>query len=159
MNKDTLNKKIEVALKDEVIVKIMHNASKRFVNQLDRDAIHTCHLNALWKSFVNYKPEKKAKFTTYLHNGVFIECLKEVKFQNKLKQKSCPLYPNMFSSSNENLIFDLMDELESETEKSLIIDRMSNMTIAEIAKKHNSNRETIRKKIKNIVNRIQKKFC
>jgi RNA polymerase sigma factor (sigma-70 family) len=158
MKNNTLNDKIETALKDDNIVKIMNDASKRFRNQLDVDSIYTCQINALWKSFVNFKPEKQTKFTTYLYNGVFIECLKEVKFQNKLKQRSSPLHHNIAKNANENLIFDAMDELKSDEEQSLFLDRISNMTIAEIAKKHNSNRETVRKKIKNISNKLKKNF-
>lgn len=157
MNKDTLNNKILNALNDNEIVKLMHHASNRFKKQLDKDSIYTCQINALWKSFLNYKPEKQAKFTTYLYNGVFIECLKELKFQNKLKNRSFPLYDNLASIESSNEIFEIMDELKTEEEKSLILDRMSSMTIAEIAKKHNSNRETVRKKIKNIIARIKKK--
>ena len=59
-----LNTKIEQALNNKDIVKIMNKASQRFNSQLDRDTIHTCQINALWKSFVNFKPEKNTKFTT-----------------------------------------------------------------------------------------------
>ena len=153
-----LNTKIEQALQNKDIVKIMNKASQRFNNQLDRDAIHTCQINALWKSFVNFKPEKKTKFTTYLYNGVFIECLKEIKFINKSKKCTGKLHTNIVGKNDQSMLIDVLDELESDEEKSLVLDRISKMTINEIAKKHGVSRETIRKKLKKIVNRFQYKF-
>lgn len=155
---DCINNKIEEALKDKNIVKIMNKASRRFINQLDKDSIYSCQLNALWRSFVNFKPDKNTKFTTYLYNGVFIECLKELKFQNKLSKYASPLHSNIASKKSDNIIIEIMDELKTDEEKSLIQDRLSNMTIAEIAKKHNSNRETIRKRIKKLINKIHRNF-
>ena len=153
-----LNTKIEQALQNKDIVKIMNKASQRFNSQLDRDAIYTCQINALWKSFVNFKPEKKTKFTTYLYNGVFIECLKEVKFINKSKKCTGKLHNNIVGKNDQSMLIDVLDELESDEEKSLVLDRISKMTINEIAKKHGVSRETIRKKLKKIVNRFQYKF-
>ena len=51
-----------------------------------------------------------------------------------------------------------MDELQNNDEKDLILDRMSRMTIKEIAAKHSVSRETIRKKIKKITERFKYKF-
>ena len=82
---ECIDKKIENALNDKDIVNIMNHACKKFVTQLDPDDIYTCKLNALWKCFLNFKPEKKCKFTTYLYKDVYIECLKAVKFVNKGK--------------------------------------------------------------------------
>ena len=155
---NNLNSKIESAMKDKDITRIMSKASARFRNQLDEDEIHTCHLNALWKSFVNFKPERKAKFTTYLYSGVFIECLKQVKFKNKYERKAVTLYDNMLCSDHESVLVDIFDELQNEEEKDLISDRICNMTINEIAKKNHVSRETIRKKIKKITERFKYKF-
>jgi len=154
---DCMNTNIENALNDKNIVKIMHKASKRFANQLDKDTIYTCHLNALWKSFLHFNPEKNVKFTTYLYNGVFIECLKEVKFINKSKKCNQKLHSNLSDNKDPYLLIDLFDEV-SGVEQELLLDKFSNMTIEEIAKKYNSNRETTRKKLKNILSKIRKKL-
>ena len=53
-------------------------------------------------------------------------------------------------------MFELLDELDDEEEKSLLIDKYCNMTISEMADKRNSNRETTRKKLKNIFSKIEK---
>lgn len=149
--------KIEKALKDKNIVKIMNKSSQRFRNQLDPDTIYTCQINALWKCFLNFKPEKNVKFTTYLFNGVFIECLKEIKFNNKIQRFSTKkLHSNVSKSDNSSFLFEILDEAISEEERSLLIDKYSNMTIKEMAEKRNSNRETVRKKLKKTMNRIKK---
>jgi hypothetical protein len=158
IEENCINTKIENALKDSNIVKIMNKACRSFRNQLDNDTIYTCQINALWKAFVNYNPEKLAKFTTYLYNGVFIECMKEIKFVNKSRRCGAKLHDNISQNRDFFFMIDLLDELE-EDDKELIIDRMSNMTIVEMAKKHNSNRETIRRKVNKLAKKIKKKFA
>ena len=153
-----IDDKIQVALKDENIVKIMNQASKRFRNQLDADSIRTCQLNALWKTFVNYNPEKGAKFTTYLYKGVFIECMKEIKFSNKNKSFGM-LHHNISSKTDPFFSIDLMDEFKNAEDRDLIEDRLSNMTIAEISEKRGKNRESIRRKIHKLADNIKDKFC
>lgn len=170
-----IDTKIEKAMKDENITKVMHKASNRFRNQLDQDSIYTCQLNALWKAFLHFNPEKykNVKFTTYLYNGVFIECLKEVKFHQKHKRfTEKALHENLtkdsisesmgaldkpISFSNKDIsMIDILDEARNSEELELIMDKFNNMTINEMAKKRNSNRETVRKKLKNVLNRIRK---
>lgn len=148
---------IEKLLNDKNIVKIMHKASNRFSNQLDKDEIYTCQINALWKSILNFKPDKNAKFTTYLYNGVFIECLKSIKFHKK-HSKFCTkkLHNNLSKKDNSELLIDILDEANDDDERQFIIDKYSNMTINEMAEKRNSNRETTRKKMKKLFNTIQK---
>ena len=158
MDNDCINTKIENALKDDNIRKIMNRASKRFRNQLDNDTIHTCQLNALWKTFVNHEPSKGAKFTTYLYNGVFIECMKEIKFTKKSERTSGKLHDNIPENHNQFLMIDILDEL-SDTDKQMFIDRLSNMTIAEMSQKYNTNRESTRRKMHKIIKNIQKKFA
>lgn len=153
-----IDDKIQVALKDENIVKIMNQASKRFRNQLDADSIRTCQLNALWKTFVNYNPEKGAKFTTYLYKGVFIECMKEIKFSNKNKSFGM-LHNNIASKTDPFFSIDLMDEFKNSEDRDLIEDRLSNMTIAEISEKRGKNRESIRRKVHKLADNIKDKFC
>ena len=153
-----LNTQIENALKDMNIVKIMNKASRRFNNQLDRDTINSCQLNALWKTFLNHEPSKGAKFTTYLYNGVFIECMKEIKFSQKMNRFGGKLHDNIPQNNDQFLLIDVLDELNDETEKEMFLDRIANMTIAEIAKKHNMNRESTRRKMHKIMKNIQKKF-
>lgn len=155
---NSMNLQIENALKDINIVKIMNKASKRFKNQLDKDTIKTCQLNALWKTFVNHDPSKGAKFTTYLYNGVFIECMKEIKFNQKSARSGAKLHDNIPLNKDQFLIVDLMDELKDEEEKQIFIDRLSNMTISEMAKKYGKNRESTRRKMHKVFKKLANKF-
>lgn len=155
---DGVSTKIDKALKDDNIIKIMNRASRRFSNQLDKDTIYTCQINALWKSFLNHDPNKAAKFTTYLYSGVFIECMKEIKFTNKSNKCSGRLHNNIAKNSEDLLMIDILDELEM-SDRQILLDKIrSNMTIAEIAIKHNSNRESTRRKIHKIIAKIRKEF-
>lgn len=153
-----LNTKIENALKDDNILKIMNRASKRFRGQLDGDTIHTCQINALWKAFLNHDPNKAAKFTTYLYNGVFIECMKEIKFKNKSQKFGGKLHDNIPNNKDPFLMIDIFDEL-NEQEKQIFVDKASNMTIAEMSKKYNTNRESTRRKVHKIIKNIRTKFA
>ena len=155
---ECIDKKIENALNDKDIVNIMNHACKKFVNQLEQEDIYTCKLNALWKCFLNFKPEKKCKFTTYLYKGVYIECLKAVKFVNK--SKFCgKLNPSIQSvNSTEEMIIDILDEAENDFEKSLLKDKISKMTNEELSNKYDIGKETVRKKVKKMTKNFQHKF-
>lgn len=152
---DCLDNKIEKALKDKDIKNIMHKASSKFMKNLDSDIIYTCQINALWKAFVNFKPEKKTKFTTYLYKGVMIECIKAAKFESKNKCTN-KLHDNITArSDNTTLLFDLLDELDNVEDKELLMDKFNNMTIEEMAHKRTYSRETVRKKLKKIYSHIR----
>jgi DNA-directed RNA polymerase specialized sigma subunit len=158
MTEEKIDVKIEKALKNKDITNIMHKASKRFINQLDKDTIYTCQINALWKAFLNFKPEKNTKFTTYLFNGVFIECLKEIKFKNKSNRCKHKLHDNIAQNNERYLMVDILDEITNEEDRQLLLDKISNMTIQEMANKRNISRETVRKKLKKLTKNFQRKF-
>jgi len=155
-----IDRDMEKALNNKDVVRIMNKSAYRFSNQIDRDELYSCQLKALWQALVNFKPDKGSKFTTYLYNGVFIECLKEVQFQDKHKRFSkCILHNNVQAKPDlSKEMVEIFDELRNDEERELIMDKYSNMSIKEIAMKHNINRETVRKKIKNIMARIKKQL-
>ena len=150
-----INKKIEESLKDSNIVNIMNKASGSFCSQLDGDEIYTCQLNALWKAICNHDESKPAKFTTYLYNGVRIECIREVKFKKKNHQHA---YADAVDDRDHFFDIELMDEIDKCPDSELILDRMQNYTIKEIADRHECNRETVRRKIKKSVKSLQKRL-
>ena len=151
--------KIEKALNDKDITNIMNHACKKFIRQLDSDDIYTCKLNALWKCFLNFKPEKNCKFTTYLYKGVYIECLKAVKFLNKHKPNQ-RLHPSIKAPKNtEELLIDILDEAETDLEENLIMDKVSKMTNEELSNKYGIGKETVRKRVKKMTKNFQHKFA
>ena len=153
-----INTKIEKALKNKDIKNIMHKASSRFINGLDSDTIYTCQINALWKAFVNFKPEKNTKFTTYLYKGVFIECLKAIKFERKQDFCTKSIHANIPAKSQTNTMFDILDEIDNHEDIELILDKYQNMTIQEMADKREYSRETVRKKLKKIYSQLKIAF-
>lgn len=153
-----INIKIEESLKDKNIIRIMNKASSSFRKSLDVDNIYSCQLNALWKCFVNFKPEKNTKFTTYLYRGVVIECMKALKFEKKMDFCKNKLHENISKKDNNPIIAEIIDSLESQEDIDLIIDKYHNLTIQEMADKRLYSRETVRKKLKKIYNNLQKQF-
>jgi DNA-directed RNA polymerase specialized sigma24 family protein len=153
-----IDQKIENALNDKDIINIMNYASRQFTNQLDADEIYTCKLNALWKCFVNFKPEKQCKFTTYLFKGVYIECLKAAKFLNKNKRFRKLVDTAQSGSLSDQLLIDILDEANNEHERDLLLDKISRMTNEELSDKYDIGKETIRKKVKKMTKNFHHKF-
>jgi len=152
-----LDLKIQKAMSDVDIVNIMHKASEKFNKHLDEDEVYTCHLNALWKCFLTYDKNRKTKFTTYLYRGVFMECVKQLKFKNK--SKLCvTLHDNITGKDYSTIMYDIFDELENEEERTVLRDRMAKYTLDEIAKKQHYSRETARKRLKKIYKNLKNKF-
>ena len=155
---DCIDTKIENALNNKDIMNIMSRACQPFSQQLEPEDIYTCKINALWKSFFNFNPDKNCKFTTYLYKGVYIECLKAVKFNNKSK-KFCPMHSGLSDNYNSDItMIDLLDEAKDELERELLIGKASRMTNQELGKKHGIGKETVRKKMKKITKKFQHKF-
>jgi len=158
MNNIEINRKIEKMLKDKNVVKIMKKASSKFNSQLTPEEMYTSEINALWRAIVNFKPEKNTKFTTYLYRGVVIDCIKQLKFKTKLSSKAKgKLHNNISSVSSEQFVTDILDEAKNEYEKEIILDKLNNMTILEMAKKRNVSRETVRLQTKKIFANIRKR--
>lgn len=157
MNQE-IGTKIEESFDNEEVQKIMNKASRSFSGQLSKDEITTCHLNALWKAHQHYKPNGGAKFFTYLYKGVVIECLRELKFNSKYDSYR-KIHSNIPENRDYQFDLELQEEINQMPEREMILDRLSGMSIKEIAEKHSQNRETARRKIKKslikLANRIR----
>lgn len=137
-------KNYEHYLNDVEIMKVAHNAASSFRYALSQDEVKSCIMNALLRAIKLYDKTNKAKFTSYLHNGVIFECLNQKKF-NKSSQAG-QLHINITDSKNNfneveirDLIYSTCDDPE------LIFDRFfKNMTIKELADSRNVCSETIR---------------
>lgn len=156
MKRTVENDEFEKALQNNDYINIMNNASKRFKNQIDKDSLKSCHMNALWKALAAFDPDRNVKFTTFLHKGVFIECMKEIKILNKSKIFNKKLHNNLPQNFKHEEILELQDELDNKEDFDLLVDRfVGNMTINELAKSRNINREKIRKKIHSLVAKLK----
>ena len=154
-----INLKIENALQDKDIVNIMNKATKTFSSQLDEDVIYSCKLYALWRSIVNFDPNRNIKFTTYLYNAVKFECLKIVKKNKKHTKNRRMVHSNMQSpNSTDVLMIDLFDEAKTEEQKEYLVDKMNYTSNGKIAEKHGVTRETLRKRYKKFTKGFKDKF-
>lgn len=148
---------LETLMVDENIVKIAKSASSRFSSTLSKDEIYTCVLNAIWKASERHDPERGTKFTTYLYNGIIMECLTQQKF-NKNKSVA-KLHDNIPEYINRAEIIDLMDEIQNCDNPSIIIDYyFNNKSIKEIAQEQGVSGETIRLKLKKNLEKLKIKF-
>jgi len=154
-----LKKTFEEILKDENIIKISKKASSSFRYYLSSDEIHTCVLNAIWKASEKYDVTKGSKFTTYVYNGIIIECLTQKKFNQKNK-KHQQIHKNIKAIKDPALEIDLLDEIDTKCkDKNLIYNYyIDNYTINELAKRNGVSIETIRTRIKKNVNKVKDYF-
>ncbi len=68
------------------------------------------------------------------------------------------MHNNIASTNADLLKIEIMDEVLNQEEFDLLRDKISNMTINEMSAKRDYSRETVRKKLKKISNRIKDKF-
>ena len=141
-------------IKDENIVKITNRAALRFAKSLSRDEIHTCILNAIWKASNKFDPELGSKFTTYLYNGVIMECLTQQKFNSN---KVCSQIHNNIPENKDFVSsLEIMDNIEQCEDPQIIIDYyFNNKSIKEIAQETGVCGETIRLKIKKNLKKLK----
>ena len=158
MNKKQMDQKISEMLNNSDIVKVMKKASSKFNKQLTSEEMYTSEINALWRAIVNFKPEKNTKFTTYLYRGVTIDCIKQVKFKEKLSKKATgKLHGNIPCKLSNHAVSEILDEADNEYDREILMDKLSNLTILEMAQKRNISRETVRLQAKKIFENIRKR--
>jgi predicted ArsR family transcriptional regulator len=68
------------------------------------------------------------------------------------------LHDNIAENNERYLMVDILDEITNEEDRQLLLDKISNMTIQEMANKRNISRETVRKKLKKLTKNFQRKF-
>ncbi len=150
-------KKIEDILKNEELMKIAHKASSRFNSSLSSDEIETCIMSAIWKALNKYDPALGSKFSTYLYNGIILECLTQKKFNlSNFRKISSKKYKNRTQHSDIDRV-DMLDVLEKCKDGDIVYDYFyGGKTIKEIASEKKLSGETIRIKIKKSLNKIKK---
>tara|TARA_R110000796_G_scaffold228892_1_gene346127 strand:- start:1807 stop:2340 length:534 start_codon:yes stop_codon:yes gene_type:complete len=161
---------IDEKLKDRDLMRIARSAANSFSPVLSQDEIESCILTALWKATKKYDEDSQTKFSTFLYNGVKMECLTQRKFNlshrnknNRLNNVKKP-YPLRFRATTPNETpsknniedphdyletVDMIDEIKNLSDPGLVFDRFyKNMTIKELAKKRGVCGETIRIRLK-----------
>lgn len=160
MKREILNSKIETALKDPNIIALAKSVTNRYKNSLNEDEIRSCILGALSRSISNFNPDKNSKFTTYLHKGLKIECLTQIK-KNKPLLKFSPKALSKIDEKSETqmMIIEVMDEINRLKDGHLVVDKyLNNYTCKEIGDKNGLHAESVRVKIKKTIETLRDKM-
>ena len=144
-------------MQDAKLIKIAYSATSRFKNNMSKEEIDNCIINAVWKSLKTYESDSGCKFSSYLYLGVIMECQSFYKMNIHKKEFSYSTASTEYTYKTLDYI-DMMDEIFTYCEDpSLIYDRYyKNMSVQEIADKTKKSGETIRNKIKKDLQRLKK---
>jgi DNA-directed RNA polymerase specialized sigma24 family protein len=150
-------KNYEHYFNDVEVMKVAQNAASSFRESLSQDEIKSCILNAILRASRKYDKRNGAKFTSYLHNGVVLECLNQYKF-NKKKTQNLDIHiqdksTHMSDFETKDLIESVCDDPE------LVLDRFfGNMTVKELSKKMNVSGETIRIRLNKNLEKVRREL-
>jgi len=152
-----LEAQLKKVLEDKETMNIANYAASGYSSSLTKDEIENCIYNAVWNALDKFDESKGAKFSTFLHRGVRLQCQKRLNFNKRYKTTNYyeDSVSHKFSSSLKNQIysqdlkFEIKDEIENCEDPDILYDRYyNNMTLTEIANKKNTSYETIRNKIR-----------
>ncbi len=158
---------LKKVLEDKETMNIANYAASGYSSSLTKDEIENCIYNAVWNALNKFDESKGAKFSTFLHRGVRLQCQKRLNFNNRYKTTNYyeDSVSHKFSSNLKNQIysqdlkFEIKDEIENCEDPDILYDRYyNNMTLTEIANKKNTSYETIRNKIKKNLKIIKKRI-
>tara|TARA_B100001059_G_C17827203_1_gene582147 strand:+ start:884 stop:1363 length:480 start_codon:yes stop_codon:yes gene_type:complete len=158
---------LKKVLNNKETMNIANYAASRYSSALTKDEIENCIYNAVWNALDKFDESKGAKFSTFLHRGVRLQCQKRLNFNKRYKTTN--YYEDSVSNKiNRNLKqeiycqdlrFEIKDEIENCEDPDILYDRYyNNMTLTEIANKKNTSYETIRNKIKKNLKIIKKRI-
>ena len=134
---------------------LIKSALRKFYYLMDEDDLESCGMHALLRCMKSWKPERKVKFSSLLVNYVNWECGIMLKQLNKYRDVACA---EIRIKEDNHCKLEIRDILLSLTDKEaeLFCDRfMSKFTLAQIAEKYRVCRETIRKRLISIKNKIR----
>jgi len=140
------NEIYEEALKDNDNIMIMHSAGSRFASVLDVDEVYRCKLIALWKALQAWEENLGSKFTGFLYQQVYWECLKNVN-RNKKRVEVQADYIDQ-EVLPDTPLYEILDGLPSDLQDIVEKRYVYNMTLREIGDEYGFSGETIRKRLK-----------
>lgn len=148
VDNDTYNK----ALSNFDNQKIMLAVTHKFKNCLNEDELISCRLNGLWQALRTWNPEYKTnKFTSFLYQKVYWECIRELR--SKPKTKTLPIVDR--SVLPKLSMFEIIEELSEELQDILYKRYIEGRTLREISEHYGCCHETIRRKIKKAIKSLK----
>lgn len=160
MSQDLLSTKINETLKDPDVNGIVKSVTSKFKGRLNQDELENCTLNAVSDAIRSYDPQKKSKFTTYLHKGLQIQCLTQIKKNEPIRRDYAKVKSSVDNSFEvKQQVMDVMDELDHIKDGQMVVQKfIYNYSNKEIGIKNGIHPETVRIKIKNILERLRNKM-
>jgi len=140
------NEEYEKALNNNDNIMIMNSVGAKFTYSIDPDEIYRCKLTALWEALKTWKPDGGRKFTAYLYQRVYWECLKSIKTNTQKHTVQVQYIEKVVAP--ELSIFELLDGLPQDLQNMMEKRCIHKMTLREIGAEHDCCYETIRKRIK-----------
>ena len=151
-----MNQEIQHVLDDSKSMKMAWAAGYKYAAMLSEDEIYNCILHAIWKAIGSFDEDRgECEFTTYLHNGVQLECLNYQ--QRNVMTRDFPRERGSIRRHIDEVYLtddrvDMLDELDNSPDPEVMFDRFyNNMTFQEIADKNGWCRQNVAQKVgKNI---------
>jgi len=156
--------KFEEVLKNEDFFSIAKKATRTFSDDLSQDEIKTCIMSAMWQATNKFDESRNIKFSTYLYQSVLYECLKQKKYLVKENNKIHSNLNNLKNIVNGRVYneiqkIEMLDEINSCSDPDIIYDKFyNNLSLKDIAIKHNISKETVRYKLKKNLNSLKLKL-
>lgn len=167
MKKTVTSEDIEAVLKNEDNLKIVKSVAGRFAKSLNKEELNSCIYKGVWKCLANYD-EEKTKFTTWLYQNVYWECIRELKHLSKTlnTDKENPRYIEFIPDKvlsyihrreyNDEVyeIRECLDKLPKKDSNILKEYYIYNMTLKELSEKYGYSIETMRKRVNKSVEKF-----
>lgn len=139
------------ALNNPDYISIMNQATYTYQHLLSKDVLSRCILLGLFHFLRKYNP-KRSQPSTFLTKCVQWECMNML----SCPRPTCELYDIAEPDDHHQEVDEYLSCLD-EYNKQLVIDYyINNYTYREIAKRHGCSHESIRKKIKKAIAKMQK---
>jgi hypothetical protein len=145
-----ISEKIMTIYNSVPYAKQMHKASMPFLNQLTESEIKSCKMYAIWVALTRHKGKKAGmKFGTFLHRGVFFQCVTLARFNRKGSTFTLNEELTTVGSINNNEldVVDMEDEILALPDSKLVVERVHGYTISDMASKNNAHRKIISQKL------------
>lgn len=156
------DKDFEIALQNTDNRKIMNAATRNsgVVKFLSTEEIQSCQLIALWESLQKWRPDGGRKFTSFLYQRVYWECLRYVNTINRFNKKNCQLHTNIAEEkmAHDLEINDVMSKLPDNLRAMIQQYFYDGLTLKEIGRTNGCSHETVRRKIKQAI-KMMRQLC
>lgn len=145
--------------RDPDIMRMAKRASSYFTRVLSKGEIENCILIAIWKASKAYDKSIGPKISTFVYNGVVLECFSQRNKELKSRKIRQLYYEDgIVDHKDATKYFDLYDELKDTPDGELLIEKyIGNKTYKEIGNSIGKSGERIRNKIQKVVEIVRER--